>query len=187
MSVWELIVIAIGLSMDAFSVSVCKGLSVSKVEAKHVLTCGLFFGIFQAIMPTIGYFVGSAFSEYVEKLDHWIAFGLLLIIGLNMIKEATQQDEQEKCDADFSFKTMLLLAIATSIDALTIGISFAFLKVDLFASVTSIGLTTFAFSCIGVLLGHKIGEKFSNKAEILGGVVLIILGAKILIEHLFFS
>ncbi len=187
MSLWELIVIAVGLSMDAFSVSVCKGLSVSKVEAKHVLSCGLFFGIFQALMPTIGYFIGSAFSSYVEKFDHWIAFILLLYIGLNMIKEAKQPDDEDKKDADFSFKTMLLLAIATSIDALTIGISFAFLNVDLFASVMSIGFTTFLISSVGVLLGHKIGEKFSNKAEILGGIVLIALGTKILIEHLFFS
>ena len=184
MSVWELLVIAVGLSMDAFSVSVCKGLSVEKVELKHILLCGLFFGIFQAVMPTIGYFIGSSFAEYVQKFDHWIAFGLLAYIGFNMIKEARQE---EKLDADFSLKTMTLLAIATSIDALTIGISFAFLDVDLLLSVTSIGLTTFIFSAVGVILGHKIGSKFSSRAEMLGGIVLIILGTKILIEHIFFG
>lgn len=184
MSVWELLVIAVGLSMDAFSVSVCKGLSVEKVELKHILLCGLFFGIFQAVMPTIGYFIGSSFAEYVQKFDHWIAFGLLAYIGFNMIKEAKQE---EKLDADFSLKTMTLLAIATSIDALTIGISFAFLDVDLILSVTFIGLTTFIFSAAGVILGHKIGSKFSSRAEMLGGIVLIILGTKILIEHIFFG
>ncbi len=184
MSVWELLVIAVGLSMDAFSVSVCKGLSVEKVQAKHVLLCGLFFGIFQAVMPAIGYFIGSAFANYVEKFDHWIAFVLLLYIGINMIKEAKQE---EKLDADFSLKTMTLLAIATSIDALTIGVSFAFLKVNLLISVLAIGLITFTLSCIGVILGHKIGSKFSSRAEVLGGAVLIILGVKILIEHTFFG
>ncbi|MDO4378133.1 MAG: manganese efflux pump MntP family protein [Erysipelotrichia bacterium] len=184
MSVLELLVIAIGLSMDAFSVSVCKGLSVEKVQTKHVLLCGLFFGIFQAVMPAIGYFIGSAFANYVEKFDHWVAFVLLLYIGINMIKEAKQE---EKMDADFSLKTMTLMAIATSIDALTIGVSFAFLKVNLLISVLAIGLITFTLSCIGVVLGHKIGSKFSSRAEILGGAVLIILGIKILIEHTFFG
>ena len=182
MSVWELLVIAVGLSMDAFSVSVCKGLSVEKVELKHILLCGLFFGIFQAVMPTIGYFIGSSFAEYVQKFDHWIAFGLLAYIGFNMIKEARQE---EKLDADFSLKTMTLLAIATSIDALAVGITFAFLKVNLIAAISMIGVITFALSVVGTKIGNKFGDKYESKAELVGGIILVLLGIKILLEHLF--
>ena len=168
--------------MDSFSVSICKGLSVSKVKLKHVLLCGIFFGFFQGFMPLIGYFLGSTFASYVEKFDHWVAFLLLLYIGLNMIKESRELEEP---NPDFSLKTMFILAIATSIDALTIGVSFAFLKVDLWFSVIAIGITTFCFSCVGVLIGHKVGSKFSSKAEAIGGIILISLGVKILVEHLF--
>lgn len=178
----ELFFIAVGLSMDSFSVSVCKGLAVKKVHWKHSLLCGLFFGGFQGLMPFIGYYLGIFFSGYVASIDHWIAFLLLSYIGLNMIKESKECETQS---ADFSLKTMLLLAIATSIDALTIGISFAFLNVDILLPVLLIGVTTFVFSAIGVVLGNQVGGKLGNKAEMLGGIVLIVLGLKILLEHLF--
>ena len=184
MSTIELFIIAVGLSMDAFSVSVCKGLSVSKVKLKHVALCGLFFGFFQGAMPLVGYYLGITFSSYVEAIDHWIAFILLGYIGINMFKEA----KEDSCDfnPDFSLKTMLLLAIATSIDALTIGVSFAFLKVKVLYSCIIITLTTFVFSAVGVLIGHMVGCRFSAKAQKFGGVILVLLGVKILLEHLFF-
>ncbi len=181
MSLFELLMIAVGLSMDAFSVSICKGLSVNKVQLKHILLCGIFFGAFQGLMPLIGYFLGSTFAEYVQSIDHWIAFVLLGYIGFNMIKESR---EEEELNPDFSLKTMFILAIATSIDALTIGVSFAFLQVDIIFSVIAIGVTTFLFSAVGVILGHTVGNKLGNKAEALGGIVLICLGIKILFEHL---
>lgn len=182
MSLWELFVIAVGLSMDAFSVSICKGLAVKKVELKHCLLCGLFFGGFQGLMPLIGYFLGSRFAQYVQSVDHWIAFGLLAYIGFNMIKESRESETQND---DFSLKTMLVLAVATSIDALTIGVSFAFLGVNILFSVVAIGVTTLVFSFAGVILGHKVGGRLGNNAELIGGLVLIFLGVKILIEHLF--
>ncbi|MGN1399502.1 MAG: manganese efflux pump MntP family protein [Erysipelotrichaceae bacterium] len=184
MSIVELLVIAVGLSMDAFSVSVCKGLSVSKVKIQHVLLCGIFFGFFQGAMPFIGYYLGITFSSYIQALDHWIAFVLLSYIGINMFREA----KEDSCDfnPDFSFKTMFLLAIATSIDALTIGVSFAFLKVEIISSCLIIGITTFVFSAVGVLIGHMVGCRFSAKAQKFGGIILVLLGVKILIEHLFF-
>ncbi len=181
----ELFAIAVGLSMDAFAVSVCKGLSAGKVRLKHILCVGLWFGGFQAGMPLLGYFLGSQFEGITTKYDHWIAFVLLCIIGANMIKEA--RAKTEGLDASFSFKTMFLLAVATSIDALAVGITFAFLQVKIIPAVLLIGLTTFAFSAVGIQIGSVFGLKYKSKAEFFGGCVLIFLGVKILIEHLFFS
>ncbi len=187
MGIIELFILAVGLSMDAFAVSVCKGLSVEKVSHKHMLITGLWFGGFQALMPMLGYFLGTTFEVYVVKIDHWIAFILLGAIGINMIREAFSKEEDES-SCDFGFKTMLLMAIATSIDALAVGITFALLpNVNIWYAVTFIGITTFIFSAIGVRLGSVFGAKYKSKAELTGGAILIILGTKILVEHLFFT
>ena len=180
----ELIIIAIGVSMDAFAVSVSKGLSVRKLRASYMLSAAAWFGGFQALMPLIGYFVGICFADLVADVDHWIAFVLLGIIGAKMIKEACQNNDECGSDPDFSFKTMLMLAVATSIDALAVGVSFAFLKVDIWTSILVIGLMTGAFSTLGILLGHMFGCRFKSKAEFAGGVILIGIGIKILLEHL---
>ena len=185
MSFFELFVIGIGLSMDAFAVSVCKGLSVGKIKGKHMLLAGLWFGGFQALMPLIGYFLGSAFEKYVVSIDHWVAFILLSIIGGNMIKESRENNEEQ--NDSFAFLTMLLLAIATSIDALAVGITFAFLQVNIWIAIMIIGCTTFLCSIIGIKVGSVFGTKYKSKAELFGGAVLVIMGLKILIEHLFFS
>lgn len=179
----EVLLIGIGLSMDAFSVSVCKGLIARKFSWKTALTCGLWFGFFQALMPLVGYFLGSQFEQYITAVDHWIAFGLLFLIGSNMIREAFSKEE-ESSDSSLDFKTMLLLAIATSIDALAVGISFACIQVKIWSSVLIIGLTTFAFSVLGVKIGNVFGSKFEKSAEIIGGIILILIGLKILLEHL---
>ncbi len=179
----EIVAISVGLAMDAFAVSVCKGLSMKKMNWKNTIIIALYFGIFQAGMPIIGYILGTTFSTFVESVDHWIAFILLLIIGLNMIKES-RDDELEKRNDKVDFKTMLVLAIATSIDALTVGITFAFFKVNLILTIILIGDITFVLSILGVLLGNKFGDKFQNKAELAGGVILILMGLKILLEHL---
>ncbi len=183
MSLWELFLIAVGLSMDAFAVSVCKGLAVGETKPKHMLICGAYFGIFQALMPLIGYFLGSQFSSYIEAYDHWIAFALLALIGGNMIREAFSKEE-EKADAAFNFKSMVVLAIATSIDALAVGVSFACLSVDIVPAVLFIGVTTFVISAAGVKIGGIFGAKFHAKAEFAGGVILVLIGVKILLEHL---
>lgn len=183
MGIVELFVVAVGLAMDAFAVSICKGLSVTKVNWKHSIIVGLYFGGFQAAMPVIGYFLGSSFKDYIESVDHWIAFGLLLIIGGNMLREAFSKDEEE-LDGSFSLKSMLPLAIATSIDALAVGVTFAFLNVQIVPAVSFIGVITFALAAVGVKLGNIFGEKYKSKAEFVGGVVLIIMGVKILLEHL---
>ena len=184
MGLLELFILAVGLSMDAFAVSVCKGLAVKEVKFKHSVICGLWFGGFQALMPLIGFFLGSAFEKYVTAVDHWIAFVLLGAIGLNMIKEALSGDSDTAND-DFGFKTMFLMAIATSIDALAIGITFALLPdVNIFAAVSFIGVVTFALSSTGVKIGNIFGMKYKSKAEFLGGSILVLLGAKILLEHL---
>ena len=183
MELFEIVFIGVGLSMDAFAVSVCKGLSMKKINWKNTIIIALYFGIFQALMPVIGYFLGSTFSTFVQKVDHWIAFILLAIIGGNMIKESTD-DELEKRNDKVDFKTMILLAIATSIDALAVGITFAFFKVNLLLSISIIGVITFILSIIGVLIGNKFGDKLQNKAELTGGIILIIIGLKILLEHL---
>ena len=169
--------------MDAFAVSVGKGLSVKQVQPRHAMSAGLWFGGFQALMPIIGYFLGLSFAHVVERVDHWVAFGLLALIGLNMIRETLSGDDEAQ-DADFGFRKMFVMAVATSIDALTVGVSMAFLKVDIWVAATVIGVVTFALSTIGVSLGSKFGEKVGSRAGILGGVVLIGLGIKILIEHL---
>lgn len=186
MGVIELLVLALGLSMDAFAVSICKGLSVPKLQAKHCLICGVYFGGFQALMPLIGWALGIRFQSMITNIDHWIAFVLLAVIGANMIKESFSKEE-ECPDASFGFKTMLTLAVATSIDALAVGVTFAFLDVSIVPAVLLIGATTFVCSAVGVKIGNVFGNRFQSKAEFLGGVVLIAIGLKILIEHLFFG
>ncbi len=186
MSIIELFILALGLSMDAFAVSICKGLSVPKLQAKHCLTCGIYFGGFQALMPLLGWLLGIRFQSLITNIDHWIAFVLLAVIGANMIKESFSKEE-ECPDASFGFKTMLTLAVATSIDALAVGVTFAFLDVAIVPAVLLIGLTTFVCSAVGVKIGNVFGNRFESKAEFLGGLVLIAIGLKILIEHLFFG
>ncbi len=181
----ELFLIAVGLSMDAFAVSVCKGLAMPKCTFKKAAIVGLWFGGFQALMPAIGYVLGAQFQETIASIDHWIAFVLLALIGGNMIHEALDNDEEE-ADASLDVKTMFLLAVATSIDALAIGITFAFLKVNIIPAVCFIGIVTFIISFAGVKIGNVFGVRYKNKAEIVGGVILILLGLKILLEHLGF-
>ena len=184
MTLLELFLIAVGLSMDAFAVSVCKGLSTGCIKPKHYLCVGLWFGGFQALMPTIGYLLGSTFEASINRFDHWVAFALLAIIGGNMIKEALEKDEEESDDS-FSAKTMFVLAVATSIDALAVGITFALLPdVNIFAAVAFIGVTTFLLSALGLKVGNLFGLKYKNKAELTGGVIIILIGLKILLEHL---
>lgn len=183
MGLLEIVLIGIGLAMDAFAVSICKGLSMKKLEFKKTIIIALYFGIFQAIMPVAGYFLGVNFQSLVTSIDHWIAFILLAVIGGNMIKESFD-DEEEKRNDKVDFKTMIVLAIATSIDALAVGITFAFLKVNIILSVTFIGIITFIISILGVKIGNKFGDKFQNKAELVGGIILILMGFKILLEHL---
>lgn len=181
---FELLSLAVGLSMDAFAVSICKGLSVSKVCPKHMLICGLYFGGFQALMPLIGYLLGVNFRSMIASVDHWIAFVLLSLIGANMLRESFSKDKDENVDASFGVKTMLLMAVATSIDALAVGVTFAFLNVAIVPAVSFIGITTFIFSAAGVLIGNIFGAKWKKKAEFAGGAILILIGLKILIEHL---
>lgn len=185
MSLVELFLIGLSLSMDAFAVSICKGLSVGEIKPKHMILAGAWFGGFQALMPLIGYFLGSTFEQYVTNYDHWVTFALLAVIGGSMIKESRDKDSDQ--NASFAFMTMLVLAVATSIDALAVGITFAFLKVNIIAAVSIIGVTTFACSAAGIKIGSVFGIKYKSKAELFGGIVLIALGTKILIEHLFFS
>ena len=172
MSIWELFVIAVGLSMDAFAVSVCKGLSAGRVRLGHALTAGIWFGGFQALMPFLGWLLGSRFQSFISSVDHWIAFLLLGLIGLNMVRESRSQEEEE-VGASFAPKAMLPLAVATSIDALTVGITFAFLQVDILWAVTLIGVTTFVLSAIGVKAGGIVGERGKSRAELAGGLSLI--------------
>jgi len=185
MGLAELFVIAVGLSMDAFAVSVCKGLSVQKMKLSHALTCGVYFGGFQGLMPFIGYLLGSQFEEAIVSIDHWVAFVLLGLIGLNMIKESKDTD-CETLDSSFGVKAMIPLAIATSIDALAIGVTFAFLRVNILWAVLFIGVITFTLSSIGVKVGNVFGSKYKSKAEFAGGLILILMGTKILLEHLGF-
>ncbi|MBR2926556.1 MAG: manganese efflux pump [Clostridia bacterium] len=187
MGLIELLFLGVGVSMDAFAVSICKGLSTKRAGARGMLACGLWFGGFQALMPLVGYLLGSLFSNAIERFDHWIAFVLLGFIGVNMLKEAFSKDEECGCcgEGDFSFKTMLTMAVATSIDALAVGVSLAMAgEVNIVLAVTIIGITTFAFSAVGVKIGSVFGNKFEKKAQIAGGVILILLGVKILLEHL---
>lgn len=182
----EILLIGIGLAMDAFAVSVGKGLSVEQTKLRHALSVGFWFGGFQALMPIIGYFIGTGFAEIVTNIDHWIAFALLFLIGANMIREAIKGDD-DKLDSSFSFKTMLILAVATSIDALACGVSFAFLDTDIWQAVAIIGVVTFVLSILGLKTGSVLGKRFHTGAGIAGGIVLIGIGLKILIEHLFFA
>ncbi len=183
MTIWELVLIAVGLSMDAFAVAVCKGLSVPKVKFQHTLIVGLYFGGFQALMPLIGYLLGVQFQSVITNIDHWIAFILLGLIGANMIREALSKEE-EPCNSSFNVKTMLPLALATSIDALAIGVTFAFLQVQIVTAISLIGIITFVLSIVGVMIGNVFGVKYKSKAELIGGLVLIGMGVKILLEHL---
>lgn len=182
MSLLDLFILAIGLSMDAMAVAICKGLSVQKLKFRHAIITGLYFGGFQAVMPLIGYFLGRQFSTYIESVDHWIAFVLLSLIGGNMIKESF--GKAEECNCSFSPRAMIPMAIATSIDALAVGVTFAFLNVSIVPAVTFIGVITFSLSAVGVYIGHLFGAKFKSKAELLGGIVLILMGFRILLEHL---
>lgn len=185
MGIFELFVLAVGLSMDAFAVSVCKGLAMARCDVKKAMACGIWFGGFQALMPAIGYVLGRQFVDYITAIDHWIAFVLLAFIGGNMIREAVSGEEEETDDS-LDIKTMFLLAVATSIDALAVGVTYAFLQVQIVPAVTFIGVITFSLSVAGVKIGNVFGLKYKSKAEITGGVILILMGTKILLEHLGF-
>lgn len=185
MGLFEISTIGFGLAMDAFAVSICKGLSMKKMNWKSGIIIAVYFAVFQMIMPITGFYLGTAFSNFVESVDHWIAFILLGAIGINMIKNS-YNDEKDNYNDNVSFKTMIILAIATSIDALAVGVTFAFFKMNIIFSVIVIGIITFVVSLVGVLIGNKFGDKFQNKAELIGGGILIFIGIKILIEHLGF-
>ncbi|MDD7288693.1 MAG: manganese efflux pump MntP family protein [Clostridiales bacterium] len=183
MGFWELLLLAVGLSMDAFAVSICKGLAMDRVTLKKACIPGLWFGGFQGAMPLLGWLLGSRFTSYITSVDHWIAFVLLGILGFNMLREA-KNGEAEEADASLGFRVMLAMAVATSIDALAVGITFAFLEVNILPAVSFIALVTFLFSAVGVKIGSLFGTRFKAKAEALGGIILILLGVKILLEHL---
>lgn len=183
MEIYEILLIGIGLAMDAFAVSICKGLSMKKMNWKNVVIIALYFGVFQALMPLIGYFLGMTFESIVTTFDHWVAFALLTLIGGGMIKESFD-DEDDKKNDKVDFKTMVVLAIATSIDALAIGITFAFFDVNIVLAVSIIGIITFIISVLGVKIGNRFGDKYQNKAQLMGGIILVLLGFKILLEHL---
>lgn len=188
MGIADIAILAIGLSMDAFAVSIGKGLSVCRIRAKHLLSAGIWFGGFQALMPIVGYFIGVRFSQQVTSIDHWISFVLLGLIGANMIRESLSKGDEECCaDPDFSLRTMFMLAIATSIDALAVGVSFAFLSINIWSAATIIGCTTFVFSAVGILIGREFGCRYKSKAEFSGGFILILIGLKILLEHTLFA
>lgn len=183
MSIIELFVLAIGLSMDAFAVSICKGLSLGRIKTRHMLIAGAWFGGFQALMPLLGYFLGSLFAEMITKYAHWIAFVLLMYLGINMYKES-RENECDEMDASMHAKDMFILAIATSIDALAVGVTFAFLQVQIIPAVSFIGIITFICSAIGVKIGSLFGEKYKSKAEMSGGIILMFIGVKILLDGL---
>lgn len=183
MGIIELIVLSIGLAMDAFAVSICKGLSMPRMKWKNAIIIGAYFGYFQALMPALGYLLGFNFQDRISNIDHWVAFILLGVIGINMIKEAVSKDNDVHNDS-VKFKDMIVLAIATSIDALAVGITFAFLNVNLILSISLIGIITFIISVLGVKVGNIFGDKYEKKAEFMGGIILILLGIKILLEHL---
>lgn len=182
MGFFSLFLLAVGLSMDAFAVSICKGLTMKRMNYGNAVKAGLFFGIFQAVMPLIGFFLGFRFQAFITEIDHWIAFILLFLIGGNMIREAFGEKEQQ--NDSFDFRTMLVLAVATSIDALAVGITFAFLNTKIVPAVILIGCTTFLFSFSGVKIGNAFGSRYEKKAELAGGVILILIAFKILLEHL---
>lgn len=182
MSLWELFILAVGLSMDAFAVSVCKGLSVRELKPRHMAAVGLYFGGFQALMPLIGYLLGVQFQSLIQSFDHWVAFVLLALIGAGMIRES--RGEADSLDDSFTVKAMIPLAVATSIDALAVGVTFAFLQVNIVPAVSFIGVITCGLSAVGIRIGHSFGAKYKSRAELLGGVVLVLIGLKILLEHL---
>ena len=188
MGMLELLLLAVGVSMDAFAVSICKGLAMRRATVRGCMTCGLWFGGFQALMPTIGFFLGTLFAEAIQAIDHWVAFFLLAIIGINMLKEVFEAEECSCCqehNADLSVRTMLVMAVATSIDALAVGISLAMAgNVNIWMAAAFIGLCTCGFSAAGVKIGNVFGARFEKKAQLAGGVILIVLGLKILLEHL---
>ena len=182
MRLYELFFIALSLSMDAFAVSVCKGLSVGRPGLRHCLICGVWFGAFQALMPLAGWLLGVRFQGLISAVDHWIAFGLLALIGFNMVRES-RADSAEEVDCSFGARAMLPLAVATSIDALAVGVTFAFLKVRILPAVSFIGGTTFLLSALGVKTGCALGSRFMGRAQLAGGLILIVMGVKILVEH----
>lgn len=184
MSIWELLAIAVGLSMDAFAVSICKGLSMKKMNWKNAMKTGLYFGGFQAAMPFLGYLLGTGFSDMITNIDHWIAFVLLVLIGGNMAKESFEKEDKKEHNDSFDWKTMIPLAVATSIDALAVGVTFAFLNVDIVPAVVFIGFITFFFGVLGVKIGNVFGSRYKSKAELAGGMILIFMGIKILVQHL---
>lgn len=188
MSLVEIFLIGIGLSMDAFAVAICQGLSMKKLNIRHSLVIALFFGGFQAMMPLLGWFLGSQFAGYIQRFDHWVAFALLGVIGFNMIRGALASEEEDEedcgCGEGLDLKRLLLMAVATSIDALAVGITFAFLTVPILPAVSVIGCTTFFLSFVGVAVGNYFGARFKKQAELSGGIILILLGVKILLEHL---
>ena len=186
MGIWELLLLALSVSMDAFAVSMCKGLSVKKARLKECMTCGVWFGGFQALMPLAGFFLGSLFAGKIEKFDHWVAFVLLAIIGGNMLKEAFEKDCDccENANADLGVRTMLAMAVATSIDAMAAGISLAMDGANIWLNAVCIGIVTCGMSAVGVKVGAVFGSRFEKKAQLAGGIILILLGLKILLEHL---
>ena len=188
MGIAELILLSVGLAMDAFAVSICKGLNMTKINYKHAGIIALFFGVFQAVMPLIGFGLGTRFAKYIESIDHWVAFGLLVFIGGQMILEAVKGEEEEDADEGgdkLDIKQLFILAIATSIDALAVGITFALLDgVSIWFSVAIIGTITFIISFVGVIIGNRFGNKYEKKAELAGGIILVLIGIKILLEHL---
>lgn len=183
MAFWELMLLAVGLSMDAFAVAICKGLAMDKVTLQRAAVVGLWFGGFQGLMPLLGWLLGSRFAAYITAVDHWIAFALLVLLGINMIREARCPDEEDT-NASLAFRVMLPMAVATSIDALAVGISLAILRANIWVCSSWIGIITFTLSALGVRLGKKLGDKFQRSAGLLGGLVLICIGIKILVEHL---
>lgn len=184
MNLIELFVLAVGLSMDAFAISVCKGLAIPRITFRECALAGIWFGGFQALMPAVGYFLGKNFTEYITSVDHWITFVLLSLIGLNMVRESLSRKEEECQNASLAPQEMFVLAVATSIDALAVGITFAFLNVNILAASAFIGATTFACSAAGIRIGNIFGAIYKKKAEFFGGLILVILGTKILLEHL---
>ena len=184
MGIAELLLTAVGLSMDAFAVALCKGLNMERIKWRQALVIGLFFGAFQALMPLLGWLLGSQFERYITGVDHWIVFGLLAFVGGKMIFDALKPGEDETCSDAFDWKELVMLSFATSIDALAVGISFAFLQVRILPSVLTIGVVTFSLSVLGVWIGHKFGARYQRKATLAGGCILVLLGIKILLEHL---
>lgn len=185
MGILEVFLIGVGLSMDAFAVSVCRGLKMQKLSISQTVLIAVFFGGFQALMPLVGWFLGTQFESYITAVDHWIAFVLLAIIGGKMIYDSFKGEDDDKNEKSvLNIKELLVMAVATSIDALAVGITFAFLSVNIWSSISIIGVTTFVLSAIGVFIGHKFGAKYKSKAELAGGVILILIGLKILLEHL---